>query len=259
MYLFSRTVRLGPGNPEKQLAWALKMTEKVNQVSEVPVSLWTTVFSPSANRLAWTAIIEDLVTLETAQNKLMADSGYESLVEEAPPMPRATRSTMACCSSSRRPQGGRDRVALRGRGASNAGSRRHGARDELGVETAQRAGQITGSPTSFALAMTGGYGVVEWLSVYTSIEELQRGQEAIAEDADFNQKVDKELSQVYLPAPSRRHSVGSSDRHPVATLRTDLHRRRRHVSVVQQRAAPPGNGGPRGAGGGVKITALFVQ
>ena len=47
--------------------------------------------------------------------------------------------------------------------------------------------------------MTGGYGVVEWLSVYTSIEELQRGQEAIAEDADFNQKVDKELSQVYLP------------------------------------------------------------
>ena len=29
MYLFSRNVRLGAGNPEKQLAWALKMTEGV--------------------------------------------------------------------------------------------------------------------------------------------------------------------------------------------------------------------------------------
>ena len=200
MYLFSRTVRLGPGNPEKQLAWALKITEKVNQISEVPVSLWTTVFSPSSNRLAWTAIIEDLVTLETAQDKLMADSGYGSLVEEGAAHASGDPiddGLLQFVFADLRAAEIESQYALAVRATLAPGGMVRGM--ELGVETAQRAGQITGSPTSFALAMTGGYGVVEWLSVYTSIEELQRGQEAIAEDADFNQKVDKELSKVYLP------------------------------------------------------------
>ena len=43
MYLFSRNARLGEGNPQKQLDWALRITEKVNQISEIPVQLWTTV------------------------------------------------------------------------------------------------------------------------------------------------------------------------------------------------------------------------
>ena len=200
MYLFSRAVRLGSGNPEKQLAWALKITEKVNQISEVPVSLWTTVFSPSTNRLAWTAIIEDLVTLETAENKLIADSGYLSLVEEGAahasgdPVddgllqfvfadPKATEIEA--------------QYAFTVQATVAPGCMVRGM--ELGVETAQRVGQITGAPSSFAIAATGPYGAVEFISVYTSIEELQRGQETIAADAGFNQNVDKELSKVYLP------------------------------------------------------------
>jgi hypothetical protein len=70
---------------------------------------------------------------------------------------------------------------------------------ELGVVTAQRAGAITGCPTSFCLSLTGPYGSVEWVSLYTSVEELQRGQEAIGADSEFAELVDKELSQVYLP------------------------------------------------------------
>ena len=82
MYLFSRTARLGAGNPEKQLAWAFKITEKVNQISETPVTLWTSVFSPRSQTMVWTATIDDLLTLETVQDKLISDSGYLSLVEE---------------------------------------------------------------------------------------------------------------------------------------------------------------------------------
>ena len=82
MYLFSRNVRLGAGNPEKQIAWALKITEKVNQLAAAPVNLWTTVFSPDSGRLVWTSLFEDLVTIETTMDKLIADPGYVSLVEE---------------------------------------------------------------------------------------------------------------------------------------------------------------------------------
>ena len=47
--------------------------------------------------------------------------------------------------------------------------------------------------------MTGAYGMVEWISTYASVEEYQRGQEAVGADAEFSTLVDKELSKVYLP------------------------------------------------------------
>jgi len=200
MYLFSRTVRLGAGNPEKQLAWALKITEKVNQISETPVDLWSSVFSPNAQTLVWTATVDDLLTLETVESKLISDSGYVSLVEEgaahasgdpvddgllqfvfADPAAAEVDATYATTVQATLAPGG----SARGM--------------ELGVETAQRAGRITGCPTSFCASVTGAYGAVEWVSVYRSIEELQRGQEAIGADAEFAQMVDKELSKVYLP------------------------------------------------------------
>ncbi len=200
MYLFSRNVRLGAGNPEKQLAWALKMTEKVNQISEVPVSLWTTVFSPGSGRLVWSAMIEDLVTLETTMNKLVADSGYVSLVEEgaahASGDPIDDGLLQIVFADPKAAEIDRQ-YALVVRATLAPGGMVKGI--ELGVETAQLASKITGSPTSFATAMTGGYGTVAWLSLYASIADLQHAGDAIAADTSFNQKVDKELSKVYLP------------------------------------------------------------
>ena len=200
MYLFSRTARLGEGNPQKQLDWALRITEKVNQISEVPVSLWMSVFSPGSGTLVWAATIDDLVTLETVEGKLVGDSGYTTLVEEggahasgdpvddhllqfvhADPKAAEIDAQYASVVQATLAPGGMTRGI------------------ELGIETAQRAGTISGSPTSFALAVTGVYGMVEWISTYASIEEYQRGQEAVGADAEFSTMVDKELSKVYLP------------------------------------------------------------
>ena len=69
----------------------------------------------------------------------------------------------------------------------------------LGVETAQLAGEITGCPTSLASGVTGPYGGVEWITLYSSIAEVQRAGDALAADPRSSQKVDKELSKVYLP------------------------------------------------------------
>ncbi len=200
MYLFSRNIRLGAGNPEKQLAWALKITEKVNDLAVAPVNLWTTVFSPDSGRLVWTSIFEDLVTIETTMDKLMADPGYVSLVEEggahssgdqiddgllqfvyADPKAAEIESQYAAVVRTTAAPGG----IVKG--------------IELGVETAQLAAKITGCPTSFATSVTGDYGMVEWITLYSSIAELQRAGDALAADSSFAQKVDKELSKVYLP------------------------------------------------------------
>ena len=199
MYLFSRSVRLAPGNVEKSLAWSFKITEKVNQIAEPEVSLWTTVFSARSGRLVWTSIVEDLVTLETVEAKLLADSGYLALVEEGAkfgsdegvddnlvqmlfPDPRAAEVTA--------------QYATTIQATLAPGGMTRGA--ELGVDIAQRAGKITGCPTSFAMAATGTYGAVEWITVYESIEQLQKAQETLALDSDFTKLIDLEASKVYL-------------------------------------------------------------
>jgi hypothetical protein len=200
MYIFTRTVRLGAGNPEKQLAWALKMTEKVNQISETPVSLWMSVFSPRSETLVWTATVDDLLTLETVEGKLMGDSGYLSLVEEGaahasgdPVDDGLLQLILADTTAAEIDATYATTVqATLAPGGSARGT-------ELGVETAQRAGKITGCPTSFAVSMTGPYGGVEWITTYSSIAQLQTAQEAISADVDFAKLVDKELSKVYLP------------------------------------------------------------
>jgi len=200
MYLFSRNVRLGAGNPEKQLAWALKMTEKVNQISEIPVSLWTTVFSPDAGRLVWTSVFEDLVTLKTTFDKLVGDPGYTSLVEEGAAHASGDPvddGLLQLIHADPRSAEIEAQYALAIRATLAPGGSVKGV--ELGVETAQQASKITGCPTSFGMSVTGPYGQVEWLSVYASIADLQSAGDAIAADPSFNQKVDKELSKVYLP------------------------------------------------------------
>jgi len=81
-FLFTRSVQLGRANVLDSMAWSVKMTEKVNAISETPVRLWTTVMSPDVGRLTWTTTTEDISTIAGSQEKLLADSGYLDLVEE---------------------------------------------------------------------------------------------------------------------------------------------------------------------------------
>src|SRR5436190_19102365 len=79
MYLFSRRARLSPGNTREAMAWATAITEKVNQISGLPVSLFTQVFSPGVGTLVWSTFVPDLATLEAATDKLNTDDGYISM------------------------------------------------------------------------------------------------------------------------------------------------------------------------------------
>ena len=66
MYLYATSVRGGLVNPNKVMEWALAMTEKINQVSEVTSSLWTTTLSPGLGRLTWVSVVEDLAVIPHA-------------------------------------------------------------------------------------------------------------------------------------------------------------------------------------------------
>jgi hypothetical protein len=204
MYIFSRSARLAPGNPQKMMTWALQMTEKVNQITELDVRLWTTVFSAGVGTLVWTSVVEDLATLEASEAKLNVDSGYLSLAEEganfasgqgvddmvvrlllADPDRNTTQSQYATVVQ-----------AVLAPGSTQRGI-------ELGIEISQRAKGITGRPTSFGVATTGVYGTVEWISVYESIEQVQQAEQTLGSDVEFARFVDKEASKVYLPGTTQ--------------------------------------------------------
>ena len=72
-YLFTRSVQLARGNPTDAMAWAVKITEKVNGIAETPVLLWSSILSPDVGRLTWSTAVEDLSTITTMQDKLAGE------------------------------------------------------------------------------------------------------------------------------------------------------------------------------------------
>jgi len=202
--MFARSARLGPGSAHEEQAWAIAITEKVNQISESMYSLWTPFASPGVNTLFWTTVVEDLATLEATNDKILADSGYHMLLEQGaryttgdaindtllqivdaegmdPARPPAYVATV-------------DAVIATGAAAKGL---------EVGLEITTRARKITGAPVTFCVGATGTYGHVAWHTSFDSITELQRGQEAISLDADFMQYLDKSTVGVYQPAATQ--------------------------------------------------------
>jgi hypothetical protein len=200
MYLFTRSARLRAGHLQESLAWAVKITEKVNQVSEVGATLWSPFASPAIRSLTWVAMIEDLAVIEATDAKLMADPGYLALAEEGAAF--ATDSGIDDSlwqilyadpeAASSAPQYVNLVTAVLAPGHSVRGI-------ELGVEIAQRAQQITGRPTSFSIAETGAYGAVEWAGLADSIQQVQAARQALTADQEFARLLDTEASTAYLP------------------------------------------------------------
>ena len=86
-YMFNRSARLGAGKTLDSMAWAVKITEKVNNVTGSDTSLWTTSMSPQVGLLSWNTIVEDYAELMTANDKLMAVQGHHVSVHDAYPSP----------------------------------------------------------------------------------------------------------------------------------------------------------------------------
>jgi hypothetical protein len=203
VYLFARGARLGPGHAQEETAWAIAITEKVNQISETKVSLWTTFMSPGINTLFWTTFAEDLATLEGMNDKLMTDSGYLMLLEQgaryvsADPINDVLMQVVHAdeIDVNKQPAYIAEVAATVTSGSAVRGI-------ELGVEIAMTAKKLTNAPTSFSVASTGAYGAVAWHTAFDSITELQRGQEALM-DPTFLQLIDTKAKDVYQPAATQ--------------------------------------------------------
>jgi len=206
MYLFSRRARLAPGNTREAMTWATSITEKVNQIVGLDTSLFAQTFSPEVGTLVWSTFVPDLATLESANDKLLVDDGYVSMVDAGAKFAQGGVDDTLLQLVSGAPDPSRQiEYATTVQTVCANGSVAKGI--ELGVEIAQRAEKIIGSPVLFATAATGGYGGVAWITGYTDVQALEASQQALAADTKFGEFVDKSVRGVYAEDPSATQSL----------------------------------------------------
>jgi hypothetical protein len=197
MYLFSRRVRLAPGNTRAAMTWVADITEKANQITGLNVSAFTSIFSPEVGTIVWSAFAPDLGALEAANDKLLADDGYVVLVDEGARLVQNNADDALLqivhgeMDPNRRVEYGSSVNAVCASGNLARGM-------ELGVEIAQRAERATGVQTIFATSMTGPYGSISWFTGFIDIHDMEHAQSALAADSSFVQFLDENTRGVYV-------------------------------------------------------------
>ena len=146
--------------------------------------------------------MEDYAELMTANDKLMADSGYLDLLEEGAQYadgngaddvlirllhagPTAAPPQFASMTSGR-VAAGQSATAM-----------------VLGVEMAQRITAITGRPSLFGASVTGDVGGIGFMVLSDTIDQVQAANEAFAADADWVAMVDEKASVAFEGGATR--------------------------------------------------------
>jgi len=198
MYLFARRARMGNGHIRETMSSAVTVTETVNRITGLQVSLYSEVFSPEPDILTWSTFVPDLATIEVAMDKLMADEGYVTDVERLSqytvggPQDSLGQIVYGEPDLSRQVEYASVTNSVLAIGGLQKGT-------ELGIKIAQKVAKVTGVPSLFLLNSTGPYGGVAWVSGYANVQELQEASEKIGGDASFLALIDKGAPGAYTP------------------------------------------------------------
>jgi hypothetical protein len=196
MFLYTRRATLKNGNTRKAMDFALKITEKANKVSGLDISLFSEVYSPNTGTLVWSAFVADLATLEAGTDKLQADDAFVKLLDDGAAFVQDGVADGLSMVVAGTPDPNRTvNYATVVQSACSNGNIGRGI--EVGIEIAQRAEKITGTPTLFTATMTGPYSGVAWITGQADIQSVEAAQTALAADASFGEYIDHDAGGVY--------------------------------------------------------------
>jgi len=191
MIIFQRLVTF-QGPPEEVVPWALEITEAVNARTHLNASLWQGVFGGPVGTLAWSALVDNLTSLEAATDSLSGDANYLSLAAKArdwtatPPEDFLLRMVHSAGGDYVRPDVGayaEGTVAVPAEGKlAKAGA--------FGVEIADIHSKLTHSSVLFCTSEYGAFGEMRWLALYDSAAAVDAAAEAIAKDDDYAARLD---------------------------------------------------------------------
>ena len=199
MFLFTRSARLVPGRTREAIAWTAEVTEKVNQIADLPVSLWQTVLSPDVGRMTWSTMTDELTALEAIEDKLLADDSYVDLVDRGAAFTNGDLQDQLATILHAPADIAERQVGYVTVVTALAANGQFGAAVACAIQIAEKATAISGIDTSVAMANTGPYAQLAWITGAADLAELQRGEAAVNGDADFIAFLDGPAGSVYIP------------------------------------------------------------
>ena len=190
MKIFQRVVTF-QGPPEEVGAWAMEVTEAVNARTHLNVSLWQGVFGVPVGALGWSALVDNLTALELANDLLICDAAYTSLVAKAAPWtigpPEDAWLQLIHVSGGEVPTPAvgsysEATIALPAPGKfAEAGA--------FGVEISDLHTQLTHAPVVFCSSAYGAFGEMRWLGLYDSAAAVDTAAELLMKDEDYGAKL----------------------------------------------------------------------
>lgn len=200
MHFFTRTAKVAPGNTRDATEWATGITEQVNQITDLGVTLWASMFGPDYGTLSWSCFVPDLPALEQASDKLLVDNRYVAMADMGASMTVGLAQDVVATIVHGEPDPNRSiEYATVVQAACRNGSLGRGL--DVGARVAAKAEEITGTPTLFCAALTGAYGSVAWLTGHESIGALEGSQQKLMADPSWQQMIDEEAGPAYADQP----------------------------------------------------------
>jgi hypothetical protein len=171
------------------MAMAVESAGRVSQITGLEVRPWVAVFSPEFGTIVWATFLEHLEDLESATDKLAADSAYGDFVEQSADLFIGPAEDNLLQVVHGEPTGDRPAYVATVRAECANGS--IGAAMAAGVEIAETATRITGSPTMFASGVTGAYGGVGWFTAAPDLQTMEQNNAKLMADAAWLETIDR--------------------------------------------------------------------
>lgn len=192
MIIFQRQVTF-EGPPQEVVPWAMEITERVNQATELETSLWQGLFGGPLGTMAWSTLVENLTVLEAAFDTLGGDQEFLDLQSKArdwvqtPGEDTLLRMVHVTGGEYDRPEVGAyaevtTAVPAEGKLA-EAGA--------WAVEIADIHASLTDQSVLVCTSGYGDFGRMAWLGISPSAAAIDAGAEAVAKDEDYTAKLDQ--------------------------------------------------------------------
>jgi len=191
MYLFARSRRMNPGKVRAARAAAIDIAGRVSQITGRDCTAWLATWSPEFGTVAWTMNVETLQELETAGDKLAMDADFGDTLEAIAGLfdAQLQDNVLQMLTATPPADGAVPEYATVTQGVCANGHIAEAM--TVGLEIAEAATRVTGSPVGFGSALTGEYGGVAWVATSPDVDTVERANAAMASDADFAKLVDR--------------------------------------------------------------------
>jgi len=191
MHLFTRTIRMGGGDPAGAMTWSVGITEQVRSITGLGVDAWASVMSPDAGAVVWSIWVEHLSEIEQGADKLGGSPQYLDNVKagqvyiDGPVVDGLSTLVHGTLDLTGDPPNyvtAAQAVAAPGRLSDAITS---------GIEIADHVTKASGQPTMFVVNSTGPYGGCAWLTASPDINTVEQGEAALMGDPGWLKLIDR--------------------------------------------------------------------